>query len=400
MRKKLGIIFCMFCICFFCLGNVEAAKIKAEPVLKVFIGNASSTSVALNGEFAVYADGKKLSLKDKIGNAVTIRLQGKSFIVQGNEVKALSIELRPVTVNTTVSVVGKKYRGGLLFKSSGGTMQIINTVGLEDYLRGVVPKEMSESWPAEALKAQAVAARTFALYTKDEEKHEGYDLCSTTHCQAYGGIGSEAAAVNAAVDATRGEVMLHDGQIIYAAFHSDSGGYTANSEEVWGGSQAYLRSVKDDTTGAPHNKWQEIYTVGEVEALLRDNGYYIGTLKEVSLTPLKMGKGKTSDRYESGRVRSVRFNGSKGTVSLTGNTMRNVFDLSSTLFDVHSSTEQKWGQVHSFGKKKNEKLVFEGHGWGHGLGMSQWGAKIMSAKNDYKKILHHFYSDVVLKKMY
>lgn len=399
MLKKIWLLICIICIFIGC-NNAEMAKNSTEPLLQVYITKTTGTSVQVSGDYSVYADGKKMIAKEKSGVIFNIRNSGRSVFVQGKEIKAKDIELRPLDSKAIVSINGKKYHGGLIFRQNAGTLQIINLVGLEDYVKGVVPAEMSESWPVEALKAQAVAARTFALYTRDEEKHDGYDLCPTTHCQAYSGIAGEASSVNIAVDATAGEVMQHDGQLIYAAFHSDSGGYTANSEEVWGGNQAYLRSVKDDTTGAPHNKWQEFYTISEVESLLRDNGYYIGTLKEITLTPLKLGKGKTSDRYESGRVCSVRFNGSKGTVSLTGNTMRSIFDLCSTLFDIHISTENKWGSEHHIPKNSAVKIVFEGHGWGHGLGMSQWGAKIMSEKNDYKKILHHFYSDIVIKKMY
>lgn len=384
-------------ICLFSLLPVTIAAKNSEPVLKVLVGSGTTVNIAVSGEYEILdGEKKKLISKEKTPSVVTIR--GAELFLRNKALKVNSLEVRPKG-NAVITVNGKKYRGGLLLKK-GSAISIINLVGLEDYIKGVVPEEMSESWPVEALKAQAVAARTFALYTKDEEKHDGYDLCSSTHCQAYGGIASEAAVVNNAVDATRGEVLNYNGKIIYAAFHSDSGGFTANSEEVWGGKQPYLRSVKDDTAGAPHNKWEEDYTIGEVESLLRDNGYYVGELKEIILTPLQLGKGRTADRYDSGRVQYVKFKGTKGIVTLTGNTMRSVFDLSSTLFDVRLSSEKKWNSIHNLKKNSKDKVIFVGHGWGHGLGMSQWGAKIMSVKKDYKTILKHFYTKVEIRKLY
>lgn len=398
--KKCSLIFSVLAICFCLIMPISEAAKNSEPVLKVLVGSGSSAKITVNAACELLdTDRKKVIGKEKAGSLLTISKQGNQLLVNGKPVTAKRVEVKS-TGKAIVRVNGKAYRGGMIFQTEGQKLNFINLVGLEDYIRGVVPEEMSESWPAEALKAQAVAARTFALYTKDEEKHSGYDLCSSTHCQAYGGVDSEAASVNAAVDATRGEILQYAGKVIYAAFHSDSGGYTANSEEVWGGRQPYLRSVKDDTTGAPHNKWQENYTLREVEDLLRDNGYYVGKLNKITLTPLKIGAGKTADRSESGRVQSVRFDGNKGTVTLTGNTMRSVFDLSSTLFDIRLSTEKKWGREHKIGKAGGLNIVFEGHGWGHGLGMSQWGAKIMSAKNNYQAILKHFYTKIDIRKMY
>lgn len=384
----------------FSITGTAGAK-PAETQLKVFLQNVAGLSVVLNGDYSFYnADNKKLLGEAKNKDRIDLALQGGLVCVKNRSVKAANLEIRPKNGKAVIILGKKEYHGGLLLKKSAGKIQVINIVGLEDYLKGVVPSEMSESWPAEALKAQAVAARTFALYTKGEEKHDGYDLCASTHCQVYEGISCEAASANSAVAATRGEVLCYKGEVIYAAFHADSGGFTAGSEEVWGGKQPYLRPVKDNTAGSPCHDWEEAYTVGEVEEILRDNGYYIGNLKKILLTPLVAGQGSTADRYQSGRVQQVRFIGNKGEASVTGNTARSIFDLYSTLFDIHFSSEKKWKREHNLKNNSKEKVVFVGHGWGHGLGMSQWGAKFMSNKNDYRKILRHFYTNVEIKKLY
>ena len=126
-------------------------------------------------------------------------------------------------------------------------LTVINRLLIDEYLYGVVPEEMPASWNIEALKAQAVAARTFALYDKLDRKHtqEGFDVCVTTDCQVYGGMDSEAATTNKAIDATKGEVIVYLNQPICSVFHAASGGQTDDSINVWNVNVPYLRAVED-----------------------------------------------------------------------------------------------------------------------------------------------------------
>lgn len=415
------------------IGSVTgsmAAKSGSEPVLKVGLMTKQTTvTVSSPGSFVIRDAATKQGLeKYAAQTSVTLTIRNQQFLINGKPVAAKSLAILPADHKSAAGLLlsAKKYRGAFLVQLSGSTLTVINEVGLEDYLEGVVPAEMIESWPAEALKAQSVAARTFALYSRGRHAAEGYDLCADTHCQVYEGMTAETAATHAAVAATRGEVLCYKGQPIYAAFHSSSGGITAGSEEVWGNNLPYLRPVTDDDSASPHHHWQMQFTAPQVQVKLQAAGYNIGILKKIELTPLIPGAGRTADRSASGRVQLVRFYGTKGTAALSGTKMRQVFGLHSTLFaiqlqrpdikgiDADMGLQKKeitaalpavaergiTNNIHPLSNQNGEKIVFDGYGFGHGLGMSQWGAKAMAAKSDYRAILLHYYTNVELKKLY
>lgn len=325
------------------------------------------------------------------------------------------------------------YRGKIVVTCYSNALTVVNYVNLDDYVKGVLPAEMSPSWPGEALKAQAVAARTFALYTKANGQHRGrgYDVCDSTHCQSYGGLGAESSTSNQAATATSGEIMQYNGRAIYAPFHASSGGATENSEDVWGTYLPYLRSVKDDDSKSPYHNWSVRFTVAQVEKLLNAASKGVGTLKSISMEPIASSQSVTA-RTPSGRVYGVKFVGTTGTTILTGEKARQIFGLKSAMISVR--TEKKLvlptsnkpasdkGNTKSNTASKNkgkldkqpvamtgndmrvsgiEAVIFDGHGFGHGLGMSQYGAKAMAeAGNSYDAILLHYYTGVDLRKIY
>ncbi|TML72858.1 MAG: SpoIID/LytB domain-containing protein, partial [Actinobacteria bacterium] len=167
--------------------------------------------------------------------------------------------------------LGRRYRGSIQVDVEGGKLRAINVVGLEQYLYGVVPSEMPFSWAPEALKAQAVVARSYALATK----HSGaFDLYPDTRSQMYLGVDHEKPSTNAAVDATAGKVVLYNGQVAKTYFYSTSGGRTASSADVWGAAIPYLVSVSDPyDTISPYHTWGP-YSFGgaELGKLLRAGG--------------------------------------------------------------------------------------------------------------------------------
>jgi stage II sporulation protein D len=278
----------------------------------------------------------------------------------------------------------KSYRGALRLLPRKGSLQLINRITAEEYLQGVVPEEMPAEWNPEAVKAQAVAARTYALRQRKRHAKEGFDVCATTHCQQYGGMAVERAAANQAVKATSGEVLESHGALVDALFHTDSGGMTENSEDVWGSRIDCLRAAKEVRTET--YPWEKNITVEKFSELLVRRGKNIGTLKKIELSPIKIGKA-SKDRTVSGRVKQVTFVGKNGKASMTGNDLRSMLGLKSTLF----------------GMTMNRNVLFiKGYGWGHGLGMSQHGAKAYadSEHYDYKKILQHYYRGAELKKLY
>jgi stage II sporulation protein D len=260
------------------------------------------------------------------------------------------------------------YRGRVLVVPSGGKVTAVNWVDLEEYLYSVLGAEMPASWPQEALKAQAVAARSYALHRRDRSLTDSYDVGTTTAYQVYKGLASEAPSTIAAVDATRGQVLTHGGRVIEAVFHSSSGGHTENVEDIWQQPLPYLRSVPDFDQDAPVFRWSETFTASQFQQ--RVTG--IGRLQAVA----------TERVTPRGRVSSIRLQGSQDTRTLTGTQLRQALGLRSTLFSISI---------------QGDTIRIDGRGFGHGIGMSQWGARGLALQGyNYSQILSHYYQGTVL----
>lgn len=359
----------------------------------------------LEGQYSVVVlSSRELVVNDLASGIILNKFSGKDTVSFTYKNRQLCINRKPISAQriiiraegADITVNGDEFRGEIVLICGSGGITVVNRVDLESYVKGVVGTEMSPDWPGEALKAQAVAARTFSLYTKNEGKHQGdgYNICAGTHCQVYGGTKDESSSVTRAVDDTRGEIITYNGKPIYAAFHTDSGGRTAASREVWGGELEYLISV-EDPSGAPNRHWQVTMTAEQMAEKLKAAGKDVGTLKKISLSPLNLRKPGAGDRYKSGRPARIVFTGSKRSVTIKGTQARSIFGLKSALFDFEPGRKGDDLKI-----KSGQKIKIDGFGFGHGIGLSQWGAKAMSAKNDYKSILHHYYNGVTITKIY
>lgn len=276
------------------------------------------------------------------------------------------------------SLKGNPYRGKIrLQKSTSGGMDVINVLDVEEYLYGVVPKEMSPLWHPEALKAQAIAARTYALDQKEKNKDRDYDIIATTTFQVYGGAGAESGRSNQAVDETKGMVILYDGQLALAYFHANSGGMTEDAKRVWSADVPYLKTVRDDySIKAPNCSWTLSLSVDKIRKALNSEGLDIRSIER--LVPLEVSP--------SGRVIKIKiFHGGKEAI-LNGNDFRTKIDptlIKSTLFTI---------------TKEGDEIRLEGRGYGHGVGMSQWGANIMAGEGySYGDIIKHYYNGVEIR---
>lgn len=320
------------------------------------------------------------------GKTMKITVEDGNLVVDGKKVNASRLILRPQEkkpISTMkVTINGYEYPGGADIQLMRGSMVVNNLVACEDYLRGVLPEEMPPDWPEDALKAQAVAARTYALKHRGRHEKDGYDLCDTTHCQVYEGLDSATARTDKAVSDTYGEVLTYQDKLIEAYFHTDSGGMTERCSDVWGTEVPYLQAAKELQINT--QPWTVNYSIKDFSDKLAAASRNVGTVKQVTLSKLSVGKG-ASDRSASGRVKGLVVKGDKGTKTITGNEMRSILKLRSTLFDVNISKNQ---------------VMIAGYGWGHGLGLSQWGAKAYADKWSYDKILYHYYKDTKLKKLY
>ena len=353
-----------------------------------------------------------------------------------------------------IQVNNHKYRGEIEIVLEKKLLNVINIIEMEKYLYGVLKKEVSPEWPEEVLRAQAVAARTFALSNMNKFIDKGYNICATTNSQAYGGFYHEHPATNKAVNDTNGIIITYQGEPINAVYHSDSGGYTENCEDVWGGFVPYLRSVSSDyeeIVSPPNHQWDCSFTEQEVLEKLAQQGYHFNVIDNIVV----------GDKTEAGRVKSVDIIGDNNKIiTMKTNDFRLLMGptmIRSSLFSVDimgSSTgeiskesktpdipeqnsqleQKKVGDIireerdfsiaeliellkrpkgETLPKKMNFSDVeqdshtdgllftFKGLGSGHGVGLSQWGAYGMASEGySYEDILKYYYQGIQLTKLY
>ncbi len=210
---------------------------------------------------------------------------------------------------------GKNYRGGIIpYLNSNGQLNIINYLSIDDYVRGVVHSEIGQSSHIEAIKAQAVAIRSFAYVNRDTHKDQGFDMCTTTHCQVYSGADSEYRSTNRAVDETLGEMIYYENKPAAAYYCANSGGHTQNSEDVWTKTLGHLRGKPDEYS--PESNWTVSMTRADLTAKMAPQG--IGTVESV-----------TVDRLDpSGYVASLTINGSRDSKTYTKETIRSALGVS------------------------------------------------------------------------
>ncbi|WP_314726463.1 SpoIID/LytB domain-containing protein [uncultured Veillonella sp.] len=383
-------------------------RIEHVPNVRVLLGSRSSdATVTSTANMVVLNSGNGQVSTISANKGTSIGIRGGKIAVNGKAIDTV-VTLKPTNSDAPFLFEGKGYRGGLTLRANNGTMMVINSVPLEEYLYGVVPQEVVPSWPAAALEAQAVAARTYALHTMEQNKGKLYDVSNSTDHQVYSGVSGEYQATTNAVNKTKGVVMLYNQRPINALFHSDGGGYTEDSVNVWGNDIPYLKGVKDFSTGTSTSNWIVTTSRQALESKLNAASKGVGKLKSIQLTPLGKPGQQTSDRGVSGRIKSATFIGTSGKTTVDGDSLRSILGLKSTLFDFyvnHNPAKGTGKAYHNF-TGNNDTVYIKGHGWGHGLGMSQWGAAEMAKRatpgdaNYYQTILRHYYSGITLKKMY
>lgn len=266
--------------------------------------------------------------------------------------------------------------GRISILQGGGSLTVVNTLPLEDYLKGVVPVEISAEWHPEVLKVQAIISRTYARYQMESNRGKAFDLVSTIEDQVYSGVSREHPAANRAIMDTRGEVLAFDGRILQAFFHSTSAGPTENAMEVWGINLPYLQGVSCPfDSESPYFEWTVSIPLEQIQQSLKKKGYRIGTIATVS----------TRSWTRAGRVEEVRILHSKGELFVKGPEFRKLLGytrLPSTRFII---------------AKTGASLQLQGLGAGHAVGLCQWGAKEMAEKGySHRAILQHYYPGSVL----
>jgi stage II sporulation protein D len=273
----------------------------------------------------------------------------------------------PSVDTATTLVIG----GTVDVMNRSGGLSVINELGLEEYVKGVVPSEMSAGWHPEALKVQAVAARTYALYQKMLNDGREYDVIAGIQDQVYRGRHGLDQRVHEAVEATRGLVLTYQNAPILAAFSSTAAGPTEDAMNVWEKDLPYLKGVECPfDQNSPYYQWRAQFTVDELEQSLRRQGTTVGTI--ATLTPYTYSR--------AGRVDKIRILHSEGELILRGQDLRKVVGYSvipSTQFEIEAV---------------GREIVLIGRGSGHAVGLCQWGAKELAEQGyPYAAILRYYF---------
>jgi len=282
-----------------------------------------------------------------------------------------------IASNKTISVlVGdhtQRYRGFIdLIAKDGKKLLVINTLELEQYVRGVLYHEITDRWPMQAMMAQAVAARTYAVFQIKQNKNQEFDVTNDIYSQVYGGKTAERYRTNTATSRTEGMILTYKGNVLPAYYHSNSGGHTEDVDELWEHDLPPLKGKPDlYSLGAPNAHWKKNFRAKDVQETLNKNGFKLGAIKEIQII----------ERTGSGRVKTLEFITRDGqSVKVAGRKFRDIIgpnELKSTFYDIEM-----------------QGYFFDvlGKGWGHGVGMSQWGANKMARKRfDFKEILGFYY---------
>lgn len=346
------------------------------------------------------------------------------------------------------------YRGQMLFKRyKNSDLTLINRVNMAEYLYGVVPKEVSASWPMASLKAQAIAAKNYLLTNLNSYKHIGFNVTNTTLSQVYGGYSAEHERTNLAVDETIDMALYYGDLLVECFYNAHSGGYTETAANVWSKDLPYIQSFADPYgETAPNANWKVLLGKSEIESRLLNSGYTIGSLKKINIV----------EKTPAGRVLEMAFVGDKDTATLKRSAIRTVLpstELKSTLFqlspyggeDVNTNAqvtldsnqgkeaeafdseseptpvlsasgafmekqtngsytflnngslsyvEFNSDSVLSYDVSALDEIAFYGKGYGHGVGMSQWGARKMADMGmSFEEILYFYYKGTVLRKI-
>ena len=443
--------FCLVSIVLFCVFQNNSLYASKEPIIRVLISKNNNIRIRKDRSIPITITGDIFSNKKIKGLTIKNVQNRKILFFDKNKQKIYDLKNKQKFQLKSSDARGiwvgqKRYSGKLNLYIVDSEILVVNVLGIENYLSSVVGSEMPTKWPIEALKAQAIASRTYAMKQKG---NKFYDIDSTQNKQVYNGLEARTYKTIRAVRSTRSLVITYKNKLINALFHSSSGGMTENSQDVWQNEHYYLTSVKDFDRDNPKFFWKKNYSYEKLQELFPS----IGGVKRIEILNIT----------KTGRVKNAKIYGDYGSVEMSGTDIRKIMNLKSTLirfkfiednknksqhddstqlpadkltnepltyvvksgdsiFDIaarHNVTVYEIvslngikdsSLIHSNQRllvPKNDEntvipikkiLVVSGIGSGHAVGMSQWGAKYM-ASNGKKAddILKHFYKGIKIK---
>lgn len=366
-------IICIFTPVFFlfsCHGiPLNSGGSHNEPIIRVAVLKRVEKAIITGEILSVNINGKE---EKKYSNKIVIESDGKGIKTNDDLYFSDTLDIS----GKAIKLNGKSYHGVLSVIREDGVLIFINRISLEKYLAGVINHEISSAWPIESVKAQAVAARTYAYEKIRSRKDKSYHLESTVMDQVYGGSGSEDERAIRAVLETKGEVLYYGGKLARAFYHSSCGGHTEASKNVWGHDYPYLRSIEDEyCMSAPNYFWTYTSDLEDIVKSLKNKNYKVGENDMPEIIK----------KDSNGRVVMFKI----GEVLISGTSLREAIGydrIKSTLFNMEVN---------------GKKVIFSGSGSGHGVGMCQWGAKGMAEENyNYREILQFYYRGTEIRKLY
>lgn len=348
-------------------GN--AAYQPAETVRVAIFKGAENLLLDGSGLLVIDEEGRPLDVEFP----VRIRRDKGQLLISGFSRRKITAAAPGV-----LKVNGKGYRGTVEVTIGEKGLLVVNELPLEDYLVGLINCEISSQWPIEAVKAQAVIARTYALYQKDARKGAPYHLESSVLDQVYEGCDIEDSRAARGVRETAGEVLAHDGSIIQAFYHSSCGGRTEAAENVWGFPLPYMQGVDCKyCVNVPSVRWSQTLGLSRLEDALRSAGNRVAGLRDIRIIR----------RNKSGRIVELLLDSDQGRVAVSGVNFRKAVGYS-----VIKSTNFVL-------KVSGDDVVFSGTGYGHGVGLCQWGSKNRAMEGfSYREILSYYYPGTRLVK--
>ena len=333
--------------------------------------------------------GEDLALQDlKTGRAFFKNTKFSSLTIERKGADRLQINGYPLSTQgllltssrALLMINGRRYRDKLkIFPGPNRDLWVINELPLKQYLVGLIYCEVPAQWSGEVLKAQAVVARTYATYQKGSRRDELYDVDSGVSDQVYEGVDKEDFRSQQAVEETEGELLLYQGLPIFAVYHACCGGKTESSEHLWSGSFPYLRSTACNfCLDSPHFLWNCAVDSDTLRKALESGGFLGSRVVGIEV----------AERSQSGRVSQLFIRSAKGRLKISGKEFRRLLG-----YDLLRST--------NFVVKENSGIYhFSGLGWGHGVGLCQWGARGMAEEGaDYRSILKYYYQKVEIGKL-
>ena len=377
------------------VGSPEVPAAHAVPSIRVLLAS-DVQRMELQADHVIWATDAR-DRAQMYGSSVRIEVRGQGLVLNGTRVSGDHVTFRAgdqdlrlwlprhngngngngslLQPDDEKSVV--QVSGLVQLVRRGKGLLVINQVDLEEYVKGVVPAEVNSAWHPEMLKAQAVAARTYALYQHMLSASRDYDVAAGIQDQVYRGRQGIDARVEQAVESTRGLVITHQGAPIYAAFSSTAAGITEDAVIVWSKDLPYLKGVECPfDLESPYYQWKASFKLETLEQNLRQQGFTVGTI--ATLTPLVYSR--------AGRVATLRILHSKGELMLRGEELRKAVG-----YTVVPSTQFT---IESFGPD----VVLAGYGAGHAVGLCQWGAKELAELGyAYPSILRYYYPGTELQ---